>query len=62
MIIKYKKIIEKSVHNDTEVSVVATTHNEIQIQVEKPDEDMFFNLHIEDAVKLRYVLTEFIGY
>ena len=62
MYIAKKRIIDyESTLSSLNVDILAVDHTEIQIQVEKSHwEDFFFDLSIEEAIKLRDGLNEFI--
>lgn len=61
MFIELKKIIEKSIHTSTEVSIVARSNDDLQIQVDNGWDSFFFDLDRKDTIKLRNALNEFLG-
>jgi hypothetical protein len=57
------KVVEKTPFNNLEVDIVASDNSELQIQVTKQpfDEDYFFDLSVEEVVKLRDGIDKFIA-
>jgi hypothetical protein len=59
--IKRKNIIDKTIHSPLIVDMVAIDNTELQLQIEKNDfDDFFFDLDVNQAIKLRNGLNEFI--
>ena len=62
MYIPFKKVIKPTIHSNMKINMVAENESELQIQIEKSEwDDLFFDLNIEDAVKLQKGLDEFIA-
>ena len=62
MYIPIKTVIEPSIHSNLKVDMLASDERELQIQVEKGEfDDFFFDLNIDEAIKLRAGLDEFIA-
>ncbi|WP_421977170.1 hypothetical protein [Roseivirga seohaensis] len=61
MFIKRKTIVEPTIHSSLEVKILAVTNKELQIQVDRGDEDFFFDLHKTEVEDLRNAFNEFLG-
>lgn len=61
MYIPKKVIVEKDIHNSTEIAMIAVDEDEMQIQVEKSYDSIFFDLSVDQAKKVKDGICQFLG-